>query len=140
MADYLPSAEGFQPLTCIQSIDAASRYDREIRDRVGLLRPAQQERITDVRRERDGRLAGALSNSIVAWSTTPKLDGREIADRMAGKPDSERTPAKTDQERKVEGARERIRAQRKRGVVIVSGTRIDAVAAKQIFLGRGGKK
>lgn len=64
------------------------------------------------RLERDGKLAATLSDSIEAPSTAPRADGREIADRMAGKAGAESAPAKTDQDRKIEEARERIRAQR----------------------------
>lgn len=64
--------------------------------------------------ERDGRLAGALSDSIEGPSAAPRADGREIADRMAGKAPNKGAPAKTDQERRVEEARERIRAAREK--------------------------
>ena len=77
----------------------------------GAQRRAAEEQ---ARLEHDGKLAAKLSDGIEAPSAAPRMDGREIADRAAGKPAAEHAPAKTDQERRVEEARERIRASREK--------------------------
>lgn len=62
--------------------------------------------------ERDGRLAAQQASTLAEPSQSPLLDGRTIADRMAGKTDADGKPPQTEQERRVAEAREKIRASR----------------------------
>ena len=103
--------------------EAARRHHHHHGQEQGMAKEGTTDGITGAQRraaeeqarlERDSKLAAKLSDSIEAPSPAPRMDGREIADRMAGKAGAESTPAKTDQERRVEEARERIRASREK--------------------------
>ena len=75
---------------------------------------ADEQRRADARTvaERDGRLAAEQDRRLAEPSQAPKLDGRTIADRMAGRTGADGKPPQTEQERRVAEARERIRVNR----------------------------
>ena len=62
--------------------------------------------------KRDGRLAAGQDRTFAEPSQAPTLDGRTIADRMAGKAGADGKPPQTEQEKRVAEAREKIRASR----------------------------
>lgn len=64
--------------------------------------------------ERDGKLAAEQDRALARPSQAPELDGRAIADRMAGKAGSDGKPPQTEQEKRVAEAREKIRASREK--------------------------
>lgn len=64
--------------------------------------------------ERDGKLAAQQDRTLAEPSQAPTLDGRTIADRMAGKADAAGKPPQTAQEKRQAEALEKIRASRDR--------------------------
>ena len=66
------------------------------------------------RAERDGKLAAKLDAGIEAPSASPTVDGRAMADRMAGKAGADGKPPQTEQQKRVAEAREKIRVSREK--------------------------
>ena len=100
----------------------AAEYERvkqEAGPMVDIVNPGESEArrraaalIGHERAEREGKLAAKLDAGIEAPSASPTLDGRAMADRMAGKAGADGKPLQTEQEKRVAEAREKIRASR----------------------------